>query len=198
MSMFTYFDELPTDYLKHLLVWEGGYVNHKNDPGGETNMGITAGALTKAKEMGLVGKSMTVKGLSKDKEAVRKIYNQNYYLAGKCNKIPHPLAFAHFDMCVNSGLGGKSKKGTAIGAGANLQKTIIFLGEKITLDGAVGPLTLKALDRLLERYSPVEICRVYNNFREKYFHAIVESRPQSKVFLKGWLNRLAAVRKFCS
>ncbi len=27
--------------LKHILKWEGGYVNHKDDPGGRTNLGVT-------------------------------------------------------------------------------------------------------------------------------------------------------------
>ena len=27
--------------LKHILKWEGKYVNHKDDPGGMTNLGVT-------------------------------------------------------------------------------------------------------------------------------------------------------------
>lgn len=210
MSNNTYYKELPDHYLAQVLRWEGGYTEDKDDAGNVvtlpdgtvmytgTNMGITYRALQTAKEQGLVAKDLTVKDLTHNRDAVRKIYNQNYFIAGKCNKMPHPLAFAHFDMCVNSGLGGRTKKDTAIGAGANLQKTIVKLKGLVTLDGSVGPLTLRALDEVLTRRTPEEVTSVYNDIREEYYHSIVKNRPANAKFLKGWLNRLNSVRKFCS
>lgn len=194
---FVYFAELPEKYLKPVLNYEGGYVNDPDDPGGETARGITIGALNKAKEIGLVSSSLKVKDLLTDLDSVRKIYNVNYYKKGKCDQIPHPLAFAHFDMCVNSGPGGKSKSGRPIGAGANLQKVLIALGASIAFDGSVGPNTLAALDKILANYSPTALCKLYNDEREKYFNAIVTARPLSKKFLKGWLRRLNSVRALC-
>lgn len=210
MANNTYYKELPDHYLSQVLKWEGGYTEDKDDAGNKyvladgtimytgTNMGITFRALQTAKSQGLVSKDLTVKDLTHNREAVRKIYNHNYFLAGKCDRMPNPLAFAHFDMCVNSGLGGRTKKGTAIGAGANLQKTILKLNGSVTLDGVVGPLTLKALAEVLTRHTPEEVTKVYNDTREAYYHSIVKNRPLNAKFLKGWLNRLNDVRKFCA
>ena len=36
--------------VDYILKWEGGYVDHPNDPGGATNMGVTIGT---AKALGL-------------------------------------------------------------------------------------------------------------------------------------------------
>lgn len=184
----TKYPDLPEAYIKEILRWEGGYVNHPNDPGGETNRGITIGALNKAKAQGLVAQSVTIKSLTTDLESVRRIYSVNYYKAGKCDKIPHPLAFAHFDACVLNGLGG---------AGQLLQKTLNALGQNVTVDGAVGPKTLAALDALSERKDVKDITIKYNCLRGEYFHTIVRNRPASAVFLKGWLNRLNSVTVFC-
>ena len=183
------YPELPEAYLREVLKWEGGYANHPNDPGGETNRGITIGALNKAKSQGLVAQSVTIKSLTTDLESVRRIYGVNYYKKGKCDKMPHPLAFAHFDACVLNGLGG---------AGKLLQKTLNALGQSVAVDGAVGPKTLAALDVLAGRKTVKDIAAEYNRLRRELFHAIVQNREKSKTFLKGWLNRLNAVVAFCS
>jgi lysozyme family protein len=181
--------ELPESYFKEVLRWEGGYVNDPDDRGGETNRGITIGALNKAKSQGLVPQTVTIKSLTTDLESVRKIYNANYYKAGKCDKMPHPLAYAHFDACVNHGLGG---------AGRLLQKAIVEFGQKIEVDGAVGPKTLAALEILVSGKPTTALCAEYNIKREEYYRAIVRNKPTQSKFLKGWLNRLNSVRAFCA
>jgi lysozyme family protein len=185
----TKYPELPEAYLREVLRWEGGYANHPNDPGGETNRGITIGALNKAKSQGLVAQTVTIKSLTTDLESVRRIYGVNYYKAGKCDKMPHPLAYAYFDACVLNGLGG---------AGRLLQKTLNTFGQNVTVDGAVGPKTLAALDALTIRKTAKEIAAEYNRLRGEYFHTIVRNRPASAVFLRGWLNRLKSVSEFCA
>jgi lysozyme family protein len=185
----TKYPELPEAYLKEVLRWEGGYVNDPADPGGETNRGITTGALNKAKSQGLVASGVTIKSLTADIESVRRIYGVNYYKAGKCDRAPHPLAYAHFDACVNHGLGG---------AGRLLQKTLNALGKAVAVDGAVGPKTLAALDALTMNKPVKEIAAEYNRRRAEYFQAIVRNRPASAKFLKGWLNRLDSVSAFCA
>ena len=208
---FTYYDSLPRDYLDQVLVYEGGYTEDKSDAGNiirdksgkiigysATCRGITAGALAAAKKQGLVAQTVTVKSLLNDLESVRKIYSKNYYLKGKCDQLPHPLAFAHFDMCVNSGIGGRNSKGTAIGAGANLQKVLIACGANIVLDGSIGPKSIAALDNILATKSAKDIAKMYNDQREQYYYAIVKARPANQKFLKGWLRRLNSVRAFCN
>lgn len=191
------YENLPETYLKQTLNYEGGYVNDPSDSGGETCRGITIGALNRAKSQGLVSSTLQIKDLMTDLASVRKIYEVNYYKAGKCNFMAHPLAFAHFDACVNHGLGGRSKSGIAIGAGMLLQKTIVSFGELVNIDGSVGPLTLKALDIATKKIDIYKLAEKYNDFREEYFNNIAKANPKNKKFLKGWLNRLNSVRAFC-
>lgn len=81
--------------LKH----EGGYVDHKRDPGGRTNRGITQ----KTYE-GYLGRKVTLEEMVNLPEAVAKdIYRKQYwnYAAG----MPHGLDLYVFDMAVNMGPG---------------------------------------------------------------------------------------------
>jgi lysozyme family protein len=181
--------ELPSSYLKQVLNYEGGYVNNPNDRGGETNRGITIGTLNAAKRQGLVPASVTIRSLTEDLESVRKIYNQNYYQKSKANLMPHPLAFTHFDASVHSGVGGAVKL---------LQRTLNKLGQKLSVDGGFGPLTASALESALEKNGVIAITNEYNARREVLYRSIVSRNPSQKEFLKGWLNRLEAVKKFCS
>jgi len=92
--------QLPKEYLKQVLNYEGGYLSAEKaaklkDKGGETCRGITYNALQTAIKMGIVPPTVTVKSLLTDLESVRKIYEVNYYQASKSNIIPHPLSFSH-------------------------------------------------------------------------------------------------------
>ena len=88
------YEDLPEEYLTLILKYEGGYVNDPLDKGGETNRGITIGALNAAKKQGIVPPDITIKDLTYDLESVRKIYDINYYKKSKANLMSHPLAFA--------------------------------------------------------------------------------------------------------
>ena len=78
--------------VEFVLKREGGYVNHPNDPGGETNFGIS-----KRAHPDLDNKNLTV-GVAK------MIYKQKYWDTAHCQKLPWPLCLVHFDMAVNSGV----------------------------------------------------------------------------------------------
>ncbi|WP_448595653.1 glycoside hydrolase family 108 protein [Thermoflexus hugenholtzii] len=84
-----------------VLEWEGGYVNHPNDPGGATNMGITQATYNAwRREKGLP--TQDVRALTP--EEAREIYYQKYWVASGANEITDPdLAMIHFDTAVNMG-----------------------------------------------------------------------------------------------
>jgi lysozyme family protein len=83
--------------LRHVLVHEGGYVNHPKDPGGETNYGITRRT---ARAHGYTGSMRTIP-MSK----VREIYRKGYWETIKGDALPAGLDYAVFDFAVNSGPG---------------------------------------------------------------------------------------------
>lgn len=82
------------------LAYEGGYVDHRKDPGGATNLGITIKTLS-----GWLGRPATkgdVKALTVDK--VAPIYRKNYWDAAGCGGYRPGADLCVFDGAVNSGV----------------------------------------------------------------------------------------------
>lgn len=61
----------------------------------------------------------------------------------------------------------------------------------VTADGVVGAKTIEALNNAPKDF----LQRLYKE-REDFLHRIVRSNPTQKVFLKGWMNRMADLRKW--
>src|SRR5579859_1516070 len=74
-----------------VLAEEGGYVFDKNDPGGETNFGISKRAFPE----------LNIKATTRDD--AKGIYLGHYWTPLRCSEIPQPIALGLFDMAVNSG-----------------------------------------------------------------------------------------------
>ena len=182
------YENLPEEYLRLVLKYEGGYVNDPLDKGGETNRGITIGTLNTAKKQGIVPSDVTIRDLTHDLESVRKIYDINYYKKSKANLMSHPLAFAHFDASVNHGISWSSKF---------LQRALNKFGANLVDDGIIGPKTLTALDDIMSNVYIYKIIDEYCNIRKSFYDSIVTNNPSQKKFYNGWMNRLASVRKYC-
>jgi lysozyme family protein len=138
-----------------LLALEGGYVNDPNDPGGETNMGISKRSYP----------SLDIPNLTFEQAA--NVYYIDYWLKGNCDTIPAPLAFFHFDTCVNQGL---------LAANKILQQSVGAVE-----DGVIGPATTTA---------------VKNMPRTQYYIYLVNRLAHYKTlqgwstYGAGWMNRL--------
>lgn len=87
------FDTAFTKLLGH----EGGYVNHPNDPGGETNWGVTKAV---ARDFGYTG---SMRDLPRD--TAKRIYRVKYWDAVKADEMPAAVRYPLFDAAVNSGVG---------------------------------------------------------------------------------------------
>lgn len=79
--------------LSFTLLHEGGYSFDPNDPGGETNFGISKRYHPK----------VDIKNLTKDQAA--NIYLQEYWIPMKCDDLASPLDIVVFDSAVNPGMG---------------------------------------------------------------------------------------------
>lgn len=108
--------------FERLLGHEGGYVNHPNDPGGETKFGISRRSYP----------NEDIAGLSL--ERAKLIYRRDFWGPAGCDAVPDGIKFDLFDMAVNSGVR------TAI---RTLQRAC---GE--VQDGVLGPRTLQALQTM--------------------------------------------------
>ena len=146
--------------VNHTLEEEGGYINDPTDKGGETNYGISKRAYPK----------LNIFELTED-DAID-IYWDDYWVRGKCDKVPGKLQPIYFDMCVNFGIRGAVKV---------LQETANGKGANIEVDGGIGPNTIKAIKNLsLERVRA---------FRVLKFAKIVIANPKQMKFWYGWYRR---------
>ena len=151
--------------------WEGGYVSHPADTdGGCTNKGIT---LTTFR---------TFYGRSKTCEDLKNISDTQWkhiLKAGYWDKMgaDHIENQSIAELCVQMCWGSGAK--TAI---RKIQKCL-----GCEPDGIVGPKTLAALNAP----NRAEIHAKLWEMRRIWFLNIVKAQPKKKVFLNGWLNRLA-------
>ena len=75
-----------------LLGHEGGYVNDPNDPGGETNWGISKRSYPQ----------VNIKALTRDD--AKAIYQRDFWDRIHADLLPDGVAFQAFDFAVNSGI----------------------------------------------------------------------------------------------
>lgn len=104
------------EVIDRVLAHEGGYVNHPNDPGGETNWGISKKAYPK----------VNIKTLTRD--GAIKLYHDGYWKAIRGDDLPKEVAFQVLDAAINHGV----------------QRAIMWLQKSVGAadDGNFGPVTL--------------------------------------------------------
>lgn len=137
--------------LKFTLQWEGGYVNHPNDKGGPTNMGITQKTYDDYLRKNDLYCIKHVKDIS-DFE-VQQIYRKEYWNRIDGDGLLQDFAIAAFDFAVNSGV--------------------------------------TRAKSYINRYGDLN---AFLLARENFLRTIGVGK--NAVFLKGWLNRINALRKY--
>lgn len=156
------------EYAPKLLQIEGGFVNHPNDLGHATNMGVTIQTYRD-----YCGKEKTIKDLQNMSYDVwNRIMKDLYWDRCKADEIENqPLAEIIADWCVNSGAAGIRKVQEIVGCKP---------------DGIVGPITLSMINASDARGLFERIW----NARQQFYVNIVKKNPSQKVFMNGWMNRL--------
>ena len=148
--------------LDLVLKSEGGWVNHKDDPGGETNLGVTKRVWEE-----YVGHPVeSLKNLTK--EDVAPLYEQKYWRPCYGEVLPRGLDFVVFSMGVNAGPGRSVKL---------LQSAIGCVP-----DGIIGPTTRS----LILASNSATLITKFSEARRHYY----ESLKTFPIFGKGWLARV--------
>lgn len=149
--------------IKDLISREGGYVNNPDDPGGETNMGISKRSYP----------HLDIKNLTYNQANI--IYKRDFYYKYRIDYLPELLQPQVLDFTVNSG-------NTCI---RKLQK---LLGVK--QDAVIGNITLTQLNK---QYPNVKDQINLNNLlvieRLMLFRDIIRRRNKSIKFRDGWQER---------
>ena len=153
--------------LRHILKYEGGYVNHPADPGGMTNLGVTKRVWEE-----WTGKPATETDMrALTPEMVGPLYKTRYWDAVRGDDLPSGIDLCVFDAAVNAGVNRASKF---------LQQAV-----GVTADGQIGPKTVEATTA-----KPAdEVVAKFCDLREAHY----KSLPTFATFGKGWMRRLASV-----
>jgi lysozyme family protein len=160
------------DCFAKVLQSEGGYVWDKDDAGGETNLGVTAGAWAAYTGKPVVSGEM--KALTKD--VVKPFYKQMYWDKVKGDDLPAGVDYAIFDFAVNAGVARAAKF---------LQRSIGAVD-----DGVIGSGTLG----LVAKADPQKLLNSFADQKQGFYNGLATTNPSQQKFLKGWLARVDKVQ----
>ena len=142
--------------LKH----EGGYVNHPDDPGGETNFGIAKRSYP----------DVDIAKLSEND--AKAIYKEDFWDRVKGDDLPAPIALMVFDTAVNMG----------ISRGAKFLQTVV---DAQPIDGIIGSGTVAKTNTAYEEKG-LEILEEFAKIRLGWYKKL----DTFETFGRGWTRRV--------
>lgn len=160
--------------------WEGGFVNHPEDNGGATNMGITQVTLAEWRKSEVSVED--VRALTRD-EADR-IFRAKYYNHCRCSELPERTAMAVYNGAVLHG----TRRSIRYLQTAFNDLGLTLNGEVLEVDGVLGPKTLAAA----KQTDSASLAVAYMDIQDTVFRG----HEDFDTFGVGWLNRLSALREF--
>lgn len=148
--------------IAYVLANEGGYVNDPNDPGGETNFGISKRAYP----------DVDIKNLTVD--GAKAIYRRDFWKFDKL--VEQSWATKILDMCVWHG----PRNGNTL-----VQKALVDLGKNVTVDGIWGGETIAACNKCYVQELLTEL-KVHDS---SFCVQVVAANPKLQKDLNGFLRR---------
>ena len=153
--------------LAAVLVHEGGFVNHPQDPGGMTNLGCTKTVWEEH-----CGHPVDEKAMRALTPAdVSPLYKRKYWDKVQGDELPSGVDYVVFDAAINSGAGRAAKW---------LQACV-----GVEPDGGIGPKTLAAV----RAFNSKQLIEDYSKRRLSFMMDI----PSWPTFGKGWTRRVQEV-----
>ncbi len=190
--------------------WEGGLSDHKDDPGGITNFGVSLRWLKQLeeenkREMKEIAQTadgnnalnpydFTNDGLV-DAEDIRactheqaaKLMREHFWAPLHCEKLPLPLATVLYDSAVNMG---------PVQAVRILQQSCNVVGsahldifEELKVDGICGKKTIALARELQICGLDFYTARMAVRQRIQFYTSLAQNKPTFNAFLQGWKNR---------
>ncbi|MBO1529664.1 glycoside hydrolase family 108 protein [Psychrobacter sp. F1192] len=158
------FDNIFDRLMKH----EGGYVNHPNDPGGETMYGVTKRV---AQAHGYYGPMRSL-----PKSTAKAITEKSYYKAVKGDQLDRLIAWQLTDAAYNHGN----------------RQAVKFLQRAVgaSADGLIGPRTLAAVEKMDKN----DVVFLFNAERIEFYTRL----RTWQTFGRGWARRVAGNLRFAA
>jgi lysozyme family protein len=157
--------------FERVMKSEGGYVWDKDDAGGETNLGVTAGAW--GAYLGRPLEPGEMKALTK--ETVKPFYRQMYWDKVKGDNLPAGVDYAVFDFAVNAGVSRAARF---------LQRAVGAVDDGVIGSGTLGKVAAADPQKILDSFAD----------QKQRFYNVLATSPTQQKFLKGWLARVDQVQ----
>lgn len=158
------FDQIFERVMGH----EGRYVNHPDDPGGETNWGVTIGT---ARANGYFGAMRSMTRLQ-----AKEIYRKAFWERAKCAQYHSIIGFQVFDAAINHGIGNAIRI---------LQRAV-----GVADDGKVGQETLGAINAK----SLDDVLVLFNAERLEFYTKL----KTFDIFGRGWSRRIVSNLRYAA
>lgn len=159
--------ELFSKAIEVVLAHEGGLVDHRNDTGGVTNYGISAAA----------NPGVDIANLTR--EAAIGIYWTKYWEDNSYDLLPEAIATKTFDLAVNMG------RHAAVTC---LQRALRSCGERVDMDGVLGPQTAGAVEEVYT-VCGIALLTALRSEAAGQYRVILARDPSQAVFSTGWIER---------
>ncbi len=158
--------------VEKTILKEGFFANEPNDRGGPTKYGW-------AKNF---HPEIDFDNFTRE-DAIKKYYLE-FWKPLRLDEVANEIIQDEiFDTAVNCGIGG---------AGRIAQKALNFLGEKLLVDGDVGPKTISAINRWCSKDAEA-LFRALNGFQFLHYVECVMKDPKCS-FARGWMRRIQDYR----
>ena len=164
--------------INDIIRLEGGYVDHPADRGGPTKYGVTHKTLARYLDRDVSRDD--VRRLSR--ELAAEIYRRAYYIEPRLDVLPSSIQAILFDSAVNHG----PRRAVRF-----LQQVLNAAGfGRLSIDGLAGPITRQRCELADQEMGPWLLAALAEE-RRMFYQLIVERDPSQRVFLKGWMRRVA-------
>ena len=174
---------------------EGGYIHDPNDAGGETYKGIARAYNGSWSGWAIIdyhkGDSdfpsllNNIVGLQ---NSVHSFYKEKYWDVNKLDDVDdQDVGEEMFDTAVNMGVGRAAKF---------LQKSLNYLNrdgilyDELSVDGAIGPASLGALDTVLDDGDARVLLTMLNVLQGQHYMRYMDNSPSQKKYARGWFRRV--------
>lgn len=160
------FDRLIGAVLEH----EGGLADDPDDPGGITKYGISLRSYPHLGRDGI--RNLTI-------PQARDIYYRDWWTQLRCGGLRDDrVAGKLLDTAVNVG----AKTGVRI-----LQRALSDTGQRVAIDGKIGPQTIGAANRA----DPDALLMAMRRLQAEHYEALIKRNPKREKYRRGWMKRAA-------
>ncbi len=174
------------EIAEEIVAREGGYVNDPHDPGGATNYGVTIHTMRRLRiDLDRDGDVDTQDVRLLTRAHAVDIFIKHYFEKPRIGLLPEKLHASVFDMYVNAGSN----------AVKILQRLLNSYGQRLAVDGGLGPLTARAAQAVYDRYG-FSLVDAYGIARRNYYLRLGDYRPTLRKFARtraggkgGWIKR---------